>query len=791
MSGADYRGIREFLFALRDEMTAAGLAPRDLIDVQTLIWVGDPAYGKASDEDTPEGATSDRSVGHVRDAITREDVLQAMRALDTGVSHSFGPSATYDVVHEGRRYPPKAVVGLAAARALGRPLRPDEFSGGEGQWAFRLLRAHGFQIERKEEVASGATLPPQPPGAVWIEDTKSEHQHGGPGWEFGTCLWSPATDEKGGDRYSLMREPAPGDLVIHVNDGVLAGWSHIAHRVSEQDSEPPLAGGWGGRDLYYRIDLNGYREFVRQVPLRDFIAEHAEQIEAELRTDRPSRYPFILYQERVRHAQGVYLGRCTPRLYDLIRASVQPWSQATAGNRFWAMALGEGARLWDECQEQGIAAIGWDEYDLGDLCAYSTREVILEALMKKRAGQGPAPTNDALCLFQFSQEMAEGDYIVAKAGRQRILGLGRVTSEYYHDDTRHEYKHVRRVKWLSATPIELPKTLALATKTLTDITPYGKVLSFLKDHFFEHEPEAPAKAVRPYSLQDALDTLFLPQEQLDEIIAALRRKKNVILQGPPGVGKTFAARHLAYLHLGEMDDTRIEMVQFHQSYAYEDFVQGWRPRADGGFRLKSGVFIEFCNRARIDPERDYAFVIDEINRANLSKVFGELLMLIEADKRGARYAIPLTYAEESGDRFSVPENVYIIGLMNTADRSLALVDYALRRRFTFFTLRPALESSLFKRQLSLAGASDELIAVICRRITRLNYQIASDADLGDGFQIGHSFFCTGLDHGANAQWFRRVIITEIAPLLREYWFDKRASQLDSLINELVAELPAQ
>jgi hypothetical protein len=790
MSGSDYRDIREFLFTLRDEMVTAGLAPRDLIDVQTLIWVGDPAYGKGADEDAAEGGAADVSLAHVRDAITREDILEAIRALETGVSHKFGPSTTYDVVHEGRHYPPKAVVGLAAERALGRPLRPDEFSGGEGQWAFRLLKAHGFQIERKEAVAPDATLPEQPPSAVWIEDTKSDHQHGGPGWEFGTCLWSPAADEKGGDRYSLMREPARGDLVIHINDAVLVGWSHVAQRVAEHDSAPPLAGGWNGRDLYYRIDLNGYREFVRQVSLSDFISEHAEKIEAELRNERPSRYPFILYQERVRHAQGVYLARCTPLLYGLIRASVQPGSQATAGNRFWAMSLGEGGRLWDECQEQGIAAIGWDEYELGDLRAYPTREAILDVLMKKRAGQGPAPTNDALCLFQFSHEMAEGDYIVAKAGRLRVLGLGRVISEYYHDDARHEYKHARRVKWLSATPGELPKALALATKTLTDITPYGEVLSFVKDHFFEHEPEAPAKAARPYSLQDALEALFLPQDQLDEIVAALRRKKNVILQGPPGVGKTFAARHVAYLHLGEMDDARVEMVQFHQSYAYEDFVQGWRPKADGGFRLKSGVFIEFCNRARIDPERDYVFVIDEINRANLSKVFGELLMLIETDKRGARYAIPLTYAEESGDRFSVPENVYIIGLMNTADRSLALVDYALRRRFTFFTLRPALESPLFKRQLSMAGASDELIAAICRRIADLNEQIVSDADLGEGFQIGHSFFCTGIDGGADARWFRRIIVTEIAPLLREYWFDKRTSQVDSVINALTADLPA-
>jgi len=218
--------------------------------------------------------------------------------------------------------------------------------------------------------------------------------------------------------------------------------------------------------------------------------------------------------------------------------------------------------------------------------------------------------------------MAQGDYIVAKAGRLRILGIGRVTSAYFHDDTRREYKHVRGVKWLSAAPIDLPKRLSLATKTLTDITPYSDLLSVIKEHFFQHEPEAPPKAVRPYALDDILETLFLPREQILEIVDALTRKKNVILQGPPGVGKTFAARHMAYLHLGEMDDARIQMIQFHQSYAYEDFVQGWRPKSEGGFRLKNGVFIEFCNRARIDPGQNYVFIIDEINRANLSKVFG-------------------------------------------------------------------------------------------------------------------------------------------------------------------------
>src|SRR5690606_1428410 len=187
---------------------------------------------------------------------------------------------------------------------------------------------------------------------------------------------------------------------------------------------------------------------------------------------------------------------------------------------------------------------------------------------------------------------------------------------------------------------------------------------------------------RVYTLDDALDGLFLSRDQFTYILDQLGRKRNVILEGPPGVGKTFIAKRVAWALLGEKDPSRVEMVQFHQSYAYEDFVQGWRPAEAGGFDLRNGIFYEFCERAAgDDPERPYVFIIDEINRGNLSKVFGELLMLIEGDKRGPDFAIPLTYSRAREERFYVPRNLYVLGMMNTADRSLAMVDYALRRRF--------------------------------------------------------------------------------------------------------------
>ena len=285
----------------------------------------------------------------------------------------------------------------------------------------------------------------------------------------------------------------------------------------------------------------------------------------------------------------------------------------------------------------------------------------------------------------------------------------------------------------------------------------------------ESNPSLPVSLPR-YTLADAMEGLFLEKSAVEEMLQCLRERKNLILQGAPGVGKTFVARRLADALVGAKDSPQVEMVQFHQSYAYEDFIQGYRPdtsNGTSGFALRNGVFHRFCRRARQEPDEPFVFVIDEINRGNLSKIFGELLMLIEPDKRGPEHALTLTYSDE---RFHVPENLHIIGMMNTADRSLAMVDYALRRRFRFKELEPCFNGK-FKQHLLDLRAEKALVDRIAERMTALNKNISEDGALGRGYRIGHSFFCPPDKVVPDEAWYRGVVKGEIEPLLEEYWFD--------------------
>ena len=445
--------------------------------------------------------------------------------------------------------------------------------------------------------------------------------------------------------------------------------------------------------------------------------------------------------------------------------------------RYWLISPGQGAYLWDEFYKNGEMGIGFD--GTGDLSQYKTKEE-LKLKFQEMYGDNSSHKNNVHACWQFVHDIQIGDVVFAKYGMSEIIGRGIVEGDYEYN-TDKPYHKIRKVKWTHKGNWKSKDKLPM--KTLTDITNYTEFVNGIKELFVSEEDDDTQEVHYPeYALDKFLEEVYIGEDDYNTLVDLVKNKKNIIVQGAPGVGKTFMAKRLAYSIMGVKDVERVMMVQFHQSYSYEDFVMGYRPSKEG-FELREGSFYKFCKKAEEDSENDYFFIIDEINRGNLSKIFGELFMLIENDKRGEKNKIQLLYSDEL---FFIPKNVYIIGLMNTADRSLAMLDYALRRRFAFFDLKPGFDSDGFNEYQQ--GLSDDAFDNIVEIMKELNQDIKEDESLGEGFRIGHSYLCNLKSENVDEK-LNYIIEYELIPLLKEYWFDESekieywSDRLRSVLND--------
>lgn len=430
-----------------------------------------------------------------------------------------------------------------------------------------------------------------------------------------------------------------------------------------------------------------------------------------------------------------------------------------------------GSYVW-KLRDELSAAL--DQADLSDVELYAKEDPIEENrrywwlnIDSKAYNLFNGGNIDLNHISQSLTDVRPGDIIVLCESNpaKQIKGIASIFTEH------GEYKPFLKVVKKLDTPIDC---MTLGENTELDYKDYfnkqpGNLFCIGKEEYngimdmIEKEASDTYKESAPsYTKADFLNEVYMTESRYDSLVGVLRNKKNIILQGAPGVGKTFAAKRLAYSMMGEKDDNHIEFIQFHQNYSYEDFMMGFKPSKDG-FEMTYGVFYRFCRKAMDCPEKEFFFIIDEINRGNMSKIFGELLLLIEKDYRGEQITLPYCTTP-----FSVPKNLYIIGMMNTADRSLAMIDYALRRRFSFFQIEPAFDSEGFIRYQN--SLNNETLNELISRIKELNREISLDRSLGKGFCIGHSYFCDLNE--CNDDQLHAIVEYDILPMLNEYWFDE-------------------
>ena len=447
---------------------------------------------------------------------------------------------------------------------------------------------------------------------------------------------------------------------------------------------------------------------------------------------------------------------------------------------YWIIAAGEQAVYWDEFRSQNFISIGWQ---IGDLSKFKTKQEIENKMIELEPSRETKPRNNVLCCFDFVKTVKNGDLVFVKEGTKKLLAAGEVQGDYEYQEDEH-HPHTRKVKWLSFKEMNHEEVFGnrAVTKTLTNITKYTDYVKKINEFYFGNG-SSQLSLENNEDISLIIRDTFFSKDTFRAICDELKIKKNIIIQGPPGVGKTFIASKISRYIAGS-DNRQLNLV-FHENYSYEEFIMGIRPNNDGKFVLAAGQFVNFCEKAKKDTDNNYIIMIDEINRANITKVFGEILVNIEENKRGPNHAIKLLYSLD--DEFYIPSNIHIIGLMNTADRSLKVVDYALRRRFSFFTFTPEFANPHFKKFLIDKKVSLAVADKIINNMESINQKISDETlELGPGYCIGHSFFCPTTNEASYGnEWYKKIIDNQIIPLLEEYYFD-RPEKVEELRAELLS-----
>lgn len=760
--------------------------------------------------------------------IKREHILKAFKEIDTNGYPDVRKPRLYEIDYNGKTYPPKHTISIANEYINGEELPIGSFNGGTETNNF--LETLGFTISKKNIDSNAINY--------WIFQANPKFWNVFDGLKMVRSIYWQVNQHKGNINV--------GDKVIVWVTGNKSGCYTLGHTISEifkgpdKPSEQNLYVQGSSDEILDRIEVEIDINLVDRPILKEDI------------TSNP------IFNDFKGGTQGTNFRASREQYNELLRLS-----DMGSNIHYWIYAPGQGATKWNECINESIMIIGWD--DLGDLNQYKDKKEIHQKL--KETYKSNDPVNNSLACYQFCNEIKQGDIIIPKRGRELYLGYGIVESEYIYDDSREEFKHIRKVNWIKKGEWKDPRPdYKITLKTLTDVTEYKDYIKMLREHI-------------------GIETTNLPTSENPFPL-------NIILYGPPGTGKTYNTVNYALAiiknkSLEEIENESIELgrrtlierfndykqqdqirfITFHQSYSYEDFIQGLRPNPNDStgslsFELRDGVFKEIADSAlrnykefvsgegetskltfheafgilmkpiKEDPEyeieigmarKDYSFfitgvtekhikfrknngdtshtlniaflermyeneelgntqgllsyysplldkllelrkseevdhtqkdlkkfviIIDEINRANISRVFGELITLIEQDKRYGEIH-ELTVTLPSGETFAVPPNLYILGTMNTADKSIALLDIALRRRFDFIKIYP----------------DQGLVLDVFRELfTKLNEAITNER--GPDFQIGHSYFM-----GNDTTDLKIIMNNKVIPLLYEYFMN--------------------